>query len=243
MRQDRQLALARFMLPTALKCDRFVALNGKVVDELTAVHIPNSRIIELPNGVETDAIPVKTSYDLHTPARLIFVGRLHPQKGIDTLLHAVCQLAEHHDICLRLLGDGPLKAELAALAKRLGIAERVQFHGQTDDVLAHLQEADIFVLPSRAEGLSNALLEAMSFALPVVVSAIPGNVDVIDNDQNGLRFTVDDPDSLVQNLASLLTNANQRQRLGRQARQTVERHYSLSAVADQYIDLYRDLIS
>ncbi|MAT97546.1 MAG: hypothetical protein CL608_10425 [Anaerolineaceae bacterium] len=243
MREDRQLALARFMLPTALKCDRFVALNEKVVDELTAVHIPNSRIIELPNGVETDAIPAKTSYDLHTPARLIFVGRLHPQKGIDTLLHAMRQLTERHDVCLHLLGDGPLKEELMDLVEELGITHLVKFHGQTDDVLAHLQEADLFVLPSRAEGLSNALLEAMSCSLPVVVSAIPGNVDVIEHNQNGLRFTVDDPDSLAQTLASLLTNANQRRQLGRQARQTVERHYSLSAVADQYIDLYRDLIS
>ncbi len=242
MREDRQLALARFMLPTALKCDRFVALNEKVVDELTAVHIPNSRIIELPNGVETDAILAKTSYDLHTPARLIFVGRLHPQKGLDTLLHAVRQLTERHEICLHLLGDGPLKAELAALAKQLGIAERVLFHGQTDDVLGHLQEADLFVLPSRAEGLSNALLEAMSCGLPVVVSAIPGNVDVIEHNQNGLRFTVDDPGALAQNLASLLTNANQRRQLGRQARQTVEHRYSLSAVADQYIDLYQNLM-
>lgn len=242
MRQDRQLALARFMLPTALKCDRFVALNEKVVEELTAVHIPNSRIIELPNGVETDAIPAKTNYALHAPARLIFVGRLHSQKGIDTLLHAVRQLVEHHDVCLHLLGDGPLKAELVDLANQLGIAERVLFHGQTDDVLTHLQEADLFVLPSRAEGLSNALLEAMSCGLPVVVSAIPGNVDVIEHEQNGLRFTVDDPDSLAQNLATLLTNANQRKRLGCQARQTVECRYSLSAVADQYIDLYQNLL-
>jgi glycosyltransferase involved in cell wall biosynthesis len=153
------------------------------------------------------------------------------------------QLAERHDVCLYLLGDGPLKEELMHLAEQLEITDRVLFHGQTDNVLTHLQEADLFVLPSRAEGLSNALLEAMSCGLPVVVSAIPGNVDVIDHNQNGLRFTVDDPDALAQILTSLLTNANQRKRLGRQARQTVERRYSLSAVADQYIDLYRDLMN
>ncbi|MEJ2750554.1 MAG: glycosyltransferase family 4 protein, partial [Anaerolineae bacterium] len=242
MQQDRQLALARLMLPTALKCDRFVALNKRVVEELTAVNVPPSHIIELPNGVETDAIPAKTNYALHEPARLIFVGRLHPQKGVDTLLHAMRQLIEHHNVALRLLGDGPLKDELEILAGQLGIASHVEFCGQTDQVLEHLQQADLFVLPSRAEGISNALLEAMTCGLPVIVSAIPGNVDVITHDQNGLRFTVDDPDSLAQNITSLLTQPHQRERLGRQARQTVERHYSLSSVADQYIALYQDLV-
>lgn len=242
MQQDRQLALARFMLPAALQCDRFVALNKQVVAELTAVHVPPSRIIELANGVETETITAKTDYVLHTPARLIFVGRLHPQKGVDTLLRAMQQLAERHNVCLQLLGDGPLKEELTHLADRLGIADRVEFLGQTDQVLAHLQQADLFVLPSRAEGISNALLEAVACGLPAVVSAIPGNVDVIEHDQNGLHFTVDDPNSLAQSLASLLTQPERRERLGRQARQTVERHYSLSSVADQYITLYQDLV-
>lgn len=243
MQQDRQLALARFMLPTALQCDRFVALNKKVVAELTAVNVPPARIIELPNGVETDTVPAKTSYELHQPARLVYVGRLHPQKGIDTLLHALRQLLDHHDIHLQLLGDGPIRDELVSLAEELGITTHVEFHGQTDQVQAHLQQADLFVLPSRAEGISNALLEAMACGLPVIVSAIPGNVDVIEHNHNGLRFTVDDSDALAHHLTTLLTQPERRERLGRQARQTVERHYSLNVVADQYITLYRDLLT
>jgi glycosyltransferase involved in cell wall biosynthesis len=68
-------------------------------------------------------------------------------------------------------------------------------------------------------------------------------VDVINHDQNGLHFTLDDPDSLAKNVASLLAKSDQRKRLGRQARQTVESRYSLSAIGDQYIHLYRDLMN
>jgi glycosyltransferase involved in cell wall biosynthesis len=106
-----------------------------------------------------------------------------------------------------------------------------------------LQQADIFVLPSRAEGISNALLEAMAAGLPAVVSQIPGNVDVIEHEKNGLHFTVDDPHSLADSLLTVLTQADLRGQLGRQARQRVENDFSLNYVADRYIALYQTLLA
>jgi glycosyltransferase involved in cell wall biosynthesis/Ser/Thr protein kinase RdoA (MazF antagonist) len=245
MRRGQQLALSRLMLPTALQCDRFVALNKAVVQELTAVHVPPQNIVELPNGVETEDIMPKANYQLHEPARLVFVGRLHPQKGLDTLLQAFQQLSRQYasDLQLQLLGDGPLREELILLAELLEIADKVQFVGQTDQVMSYLQQADIFVLPSRAEGISNALLEAMAAGLPVVVSQIPGNVDVIEHEKNGLLFTVDDPYSLADSLLTVLTQADLREQLGQQARQRVENDFSLNYVADRYIALYQTLLA
>lgn len=244
MRQDQQLALARYMLSTALQCDRFVALNKTVVQELTAAGVPGHKIVELPNGVEVDAITPKSDYTLHLPARITFVGRLHRQKGLDTLLQAFQKLRGQHPgeaIRLQLIGDGPLREELVALAEQLGIRPHVEFHGRSDEVLAQLQQADIFVLPSRAEGLSNALLEAMSCGLPLIASDVPGNIDVVEHRKNGLLFEVDEPGALAEQLRSLLTEPNLRRRLGREARRTVERDFSLSHVADRYRTLYRDL--
>mgnify|MGYP002625335207 FL=1 len=129
------------------------------------------------------------------------------------------------------------------LANQLGITQQVTFHGQTDEVLLHLQQADLFVLPSRAEGISNALLEAMSCGLPVVVSAIPGNLDVIDYGYNGLHFPVGNTGALAHCLQRLLDQPDLREQLGRQARQTVEYRFSLNSVADQYIALYRNLLT
>lgn len=245
MRHNKQLALSRYMLPTALQCDRFVALNKTVVEELTAVQVPSHHIVELPNGVETDDIAAKTDYQLHDPARIVFVGRLHPQKGLDTLLQALQQLREKYDgrLQLQLLGDGPLRAELTQLAEQLDISDIVHFVGQTDEVTRYLQEADVFVLPSRAEGISNALLEAMAAGLTAVVSQIPGNVDVIEHEKNGLLFTVDDPQALAESVHRVLTQANLREQLGRQARQRVVDRFSLGYVADCYIDLYRTLLA
>lgn len=245
MRRNQQLALSRYMLPTALQCDRFVALNKKVVQELTAVHVPSQHIIELPNGVETDAITARVSYELHEPARIVFVGRLHPQKGLDTLLQACQQLRQQYKggLQLQLLGEGPLREELVLLAEKLEISDIVHFMGQTDQVMSYLQQADIFVLPSRAEGISNALLEAMAAGLPAVASRIPGNVDVVEHEKNGLLFTVDDPDSLASSLLTVLTQPDYRERLGRNARQRVVEHYSLSYVADGYIALYKNLLA
>ena len=245
MRRNKQLALSRYMLATALECDRFVALNKTVVQELTAVHVPAQHIVELPNGVETDFISPKATYELHEPACLVFVGRLHPQKGLDTLLHAFKQLCRLYGgkLKLQLLGEGRLHEELVLLCEQLEIADNVYFMGQTDQVMSYLQQADIFVLSSRAEGISNALLEAMAVGLPAVVSQIPGNVDVIEHEKNGLLFTVDDPHSLAESLLTVLTQADLRERLGRQARQRVVDHFSLTYVADRYIALYQTLLA
>lgn len=246
MRKEKQLALARYMLPTALKSDRFVALNKTVVTELAAAGVPSDRITRLPNGVEIDELFTKTDYALQDPARLLFVGRLHEQKGLDVLLEAVSQVLQHAPdmgIRLQLLGDGPLHEELRSLADSLGISAHVEFLGQRETVTEYLKQADIFVLPSRAEGISNALLEAMACGLPAVVSKIPGNVDVVEQGKNGLVFTVDDPESLADSLLLLLTQEKLRAELGRAARRTVEAGYSLDYVADQYINIYRELLS
>jgi L-malate glycosyltransferase len=246
MRIGQQLPLSRFLLPVALQSDRFVATNRTIVQELISVGVPADRIIQLPNGVETDSVPVKVNYVLHDPVRLIFVGRLHEQKGLEILLTAFQRLVGLYpdlNLRLQLLGDGPLRRNLTDLSQQLGIAAQVDFVGMTGQVFDYLQQADVFILPSRAEGHSNALLEAMACGLPVVVSNIPANVDVIENKQNGLIFNPGDPDSLVDAVESLLQQLGLRERLGRAARQTIGSRYSLGFIADRYISLYRDVLS
>lgn len=245
MQQDKQLALSRFMVPTALQSDCFVALNRTIVDELAAAGVPLHRIVSLPNGVACTDLDVKQDYALHTPVRMVFVGRLHPQKGLDTLLRAVQRLLQERstlDLRLQLLGDGPLRADLAHLAEQLQITRYVEFWGERDDVLAHLPRADLFVLPSRAEGISNALLEAMACGLPVIVSQIPGNVELVQHERSGLLFPVDNERALAEELLTLIERPALRARLGRAARATVENEYSLDSVAARYVALYRRLL-
>ena len=244
MREDRQLALARFMLPTALTCDRFVALNRDVISELTEAGVPTSRIVELPNGVETGLVR-RTDYSLHDPARVLYVGRLHAQKGLDTLLHAFASLLAQTDqpCTLRLVGEGPARQQLVTLAGRLGIAQRVDFVGRRDDVARQLEHADVFVLPSRAEGLSNALLEAMACGVPPVVSDIAGNREVVRHRRTGLAVAMDDPAALAAALREALEDRELREELGTAARRSAEQTYGLDGVAERYIALYRSLLA
>ena len=245
MRENRQLWGARYLLPIALACDRFVALNTAVVDELVAVGVPRSRIISIPNGVRTESAPSRTDHRTGGPVRIVFVGRLHEQKGIETLLAAAVRLDEPAADRMRveLIGEGPHREYLESMIRDLDLTDTVTLTGVVDDVDTRLRAADVFVLPSRAEGLSNALLEAMANGVPPVVSDVPGNTDVIEHEVNGLRFSVGDPESLATGLDRLIDDEVLRTRLGRQARRHVEREYSLTSVVDRYVDLYESLTS
>jgi glycosyltransferase involved in cell wall biosynthesis len=142
-----------------------------------------------------------------------------------------------------VVGDGPLRDELSALARDLDVASDVRFLGYRDDVAPFLEDADAFVLPSRAEGISNALLEAMALGLPVIASAVPGNTDVVEHEANGLLVDVDDPASLGAAVLRLLDEPDLRRRLGRAARRTVAGRYSIEHVGRRYVTLYRELVS
>jgi glycosyltransferase involved in cell wall biosynthesis len=245
MRREQQLPLASYMIPTALKCDRFVATTGTIVNELKAEGVPAGCIVQLPNGVETDLIDPKSGYNFGKTVRVTFVGRLHDQKGLDILFQGFSKLCEKFsslDIQLQLVGDGPLRNNLLSLAKQLKIDAKVNFVGKTDRVYSYLKETDIFVLPSRAEGMSNALLEAMAFGLPVIVSNIPGNALLVQNEKNGLVFETENSDALVEALSLCLNDSAFRERMGKAARSTIEEKYSLESVAERYIALYREFL-
>lgn len=243
MRLGRQLRGARFLLAEAARSDRFVALNPAVVEELRAVGVPPECIVSLPNGVALEGLSPKPDLSLVGAATVVYVGRLHPQKGLDTLIDAVALVHRRSPGSLRLMliGEGPQRAELEGQVRRLGLAEWVTLTGEREDVGECLRSADAFVLPSHAEGLSNALLEAMAHGLPVVVSSVPGNVDVIDHDVNGLIFPVGDPVALADRLALLASDEAARVRLGQAARATVEAEYDLDLVVDSYMALYEEL--
>jgi glycosyltransferase involved in cell wall biosynthesis len=239
MEEDRQLKFASRLLSTALGCDRFVALNSLVVDELVEAGVDESRIVRSSNGVDV----VERLQEAEGPIRVIYVGRLHPQKSLPDLVHAVAEVAKtHHTIDCRFVGEGPEQNGLESLAVSLGLGDRLTLHGRSDDVANELRQAHIFVLPSAVEGMSNALLEAMSAGLAVIASDIPGNRDVVTHDHDGLLFPHGDIAALSAAIDSLVMDASYRQRLGAAAHQTVMERYAMDVVADCYIDLYRDLI-
>jgi L-malate glycosyltransferase len=242
MRRGDQLPLSGLLVPLALRADRFVALNPEVRAELLAAGVAADRIVDIPNGVEPG--PARDGYALHDPARVVFVGRLHEQKGVDVLLGALARLrADRPDlpVQLDLLGEGPEEAALRALASRHGRDREVRFVGRCDDVAGRVAAADVFVLPSRAEGLSNALLEAAALGTPCIVTDLPGNRRVVTDGHDGAVVPVGDDRRLATTLARLLDDEPTRERLGRAARATVEDRFTVASVAASYLALYRQL--
>ena len=179
-----------------------------------------------------------------SPARAsIFTGRLHPQKNLPLLLEAWTEVAPHAPANLILVGPGNDRQPLIELASSLGIADRVQFVGAVDNPADYLRAADVFVLPSVAEGMSNSLLEAMATALPCVVSGIGGNTDLIADGQTGRLVTEPTAEAWSERLLELLENPAEARRLGTAARERIDREFAHGVVVDRYVELYRRMIA
>ena len=133
--------------------------------------------------------------------RLFALGRLHPNKGFDTLLRALALLP---GATLALAGDGAERDALGRLARELGVAERVQFLGWRTDTAALLAACDVFICPSRHEPLGNVVLEAWSAARPVVAAASQGPTELIEHGNTGLLVPKDAPEPMAAAIAGLL---------------------------------------
>ncbi|MBI5555276.1 MAG: glycosyltransferase family 4 protein [Elusimicrobia bacterium] len=174
---------------------------------------------------------------------VLYAGRLEKGKGVDILLtcwSAVCQ--QFPTAHLLILGDGTLLASLKNRAMSLDCREQIHFLGTIQEIHKYLQTADLFVLPSLAEGLSNALLEAASCRLAIIATDIGGTNELIGNGRNGLLVTLGNSQILAERIVFLLTDEQERSRLGTAARQTVAANYSIGIIADKYLNLYKSLI-
>lgn len=245
MKDGRSVPGSRWMMGALRNVDRIIALNQEVARELEVIGVAADRIVCLPNGVETDGMARKSDYRANSEIVVTFVGRLHPQKGVETLLLALRTVVASSPqlACrLRLVGEGPLRPHLETQAQQLGIDHTTEFLGQVQDVFPVLRESDIFVLPSRAEGMSNALLEAMTCGLPCIATNIPANAEIIQDGRNGLLVNVDDDEDLAQAIIRLAESRGLREKLGREAASTIDSRYSLHRVAEQYLTLYQELL-
>ena len=190
----------------------------------------------IPNGVDLKYYaPVERDWD---QPRMLFVGRLVYQKGLDILFEALKDLTSH-PWKLSLVGDGPQREKLQSIVHQYGISDRVHFKCwlDGDDLVTQLQEANLFVFPSRHEGMPNAVLEAMACGLPVIASHIAGNEELVIDGENGLLVPSEDSVALRDAMSELLGSPSKRQRMGATGRQFIEANYSWSQIANQYLAL------
>jgi glycosyltransferase involved in cell wall biosynthesis len=163
--------------------------------------------------------------------RLLAMGRLHRNKGFDIALRALALLPGAH---LSVAGEGPERDALEALARDLGVADRVDFLGWRSDIGALLAANDIFVCSSRHEPLGNIVLEAWSAGRPVVAAAAQGPSELISDGQNGLLVAKEDAEALAAGIRALIDDAPRAARLARQGRAAYERDFTETAVVARW---------
>jgi glycosyltransferase involved in cell wall biosynthesis len=172
---------------------------------------------------------------------------LAPEKGLDTLIDAWPAVrAAHPGARLTLFGEGPerpaLEARVRVLGLTLGPGQAVELPGASPDATAALRDADLFVLPSREEGMSIALLEAMALGIPLVASSIPGNRRIVGDFKHGRLTPPDDPEALAHVINEQWTNFDRALHMSRAARSRVEQEFSIRIVARKHLDLFSELI-
>lgn len=216
-----------------------VVANSNGLASLARHHAPDIDIDMIPAGADLDAVEPPTVPTLEGPLRLLFVGRLVNQKGIDVLFRALATMKGHTDWTLTIAGEGPLKDELALAAHRLQLAERIVFRGwlERDHLPAIYEQADVFVLPSRDEGMPNAMLEAMAAGLPVVGSKVAGVDEVVIDGETGFLVPPEDADALAHALRIIIEDRDRTFELGQASRKRAEQRYSWTFAADSYLSL------
>ncbi len=233
-----------------LRNTALAAISADIERQWLALGFPPDRVVRMVSGVDAEHFrpgPVDPEIEALLPPRptprLIFTGRLHPQKNLDVLLDAWPAVAQRHGAILILVGQGPDQSRLAERARTLGVADSVRFLGHTADPAAILRAGDAFALPSVAEGMSNSLLEAMATGLPCLASRIGGNTDLLDDGRTGLLIPSSTPDAWASALNRLLDNPDLARALGAAARQKIETEFALPVVVDRYVALYQRLLT
>jgi glycosyltransferase involved in cell wall biosynthesis len=166
----------------------------------------------------------------------VYTGRISHEKGVDVLLEAWTRWKKPPEATLLIVGDGP---EAPRLKEKAGLD--VRWSGATGDVGTCLQAADVLVLPSRGEALSNSLLEAMACALPCIATRVGGTPEVLGDGKRGILIPPEDPEALAKALNDIASDPDLRKRLGQAGRSAVEDRFSIKATAAFYINLYEEL--
>lgn len=219
-----------------------VAMTEASLTELNDIGFPLERALFAPNGIKVSIkdINISNHHNNTDLCRVVFVGGLREQKGLEDLLYAWKKLMENtqHTLQLELWGEGPLDFKLNALCDDLGIKDSVVFRGHVESVREKLKDMDIFVLASLGEGNSNAILEAMAAGLPIVSTRVGGASMQVGLE--GERFLVQagDQDGLYVCLSELVENTHLRRHLGAVMHQRIIKYFEINKLAKNYITAY-----
>ena len=229
-----------FARSIARNATAWIANSREIEADLSRWGVPRERVHAIPNGVDVPEDVARQS--TNGVVRFLSMGRLDRDKAVDQTIRAFAALSADRPARLTILGDGPCRQELEALSRSLGQDGRIVFPGAVPDVTPYLREADVYLSTSVSEGMSNALLEAMSHAVMPVVSRVSGVADVVEEGVAGLVFPPGDESAFARRLEESLAMTREHRYATGEAARTAVRRFSLDRVAELHLSLYRRLI-
>lgn len=234
-----------FLLRRSMKwADRVVLNSREVVDFAVQMEgVDPCKIAIIPNGIDSrvfgkkedcSRLPLRFELGISADAILIgSIGRLHKQKGYDVLLTALSHV-KYQNWHLILIGIGPEKDRLQKQAGHLRISERVHFLGYRNDIPFILGMLDLYVQPSRFEGMPNALMEAMAAGLPVIACQVDGIAELLPNQLLGWRIPPDDAEKLSSAIQEACEKRLQAALRGQNARRWIEKNFSVNHMIQEW---------
>lgn len=246
----KRTAWGKLCLLMAKRATRIIAVSDSVKKELMEEDVPPDSIESIANGVDLDLYKpsmdksaIRRRMKLPDKSTIVYTGRLSTEKGVDVLVRSFALLVKTQPCQLLIIADGPELEAVARLIAEHNLDGSVMLVSNAGEVAPYLNASDVFVLPSRYEGLSNALLEAMACGLPVISTRVGGSRDIIEDGMSGLLVEADETDQLRDAMERVLCDRQLADTLGANARVAVEANHDMKSIANAYINLYRDLNS
>lgn len=227
--------------------DAVVPLSPELYNNLKKIPFLRKKLTLIQNGVDVSEIqccttvhPQLVQWKENDFFILGFIGRLIHLKGLDILFNALSVLEKDMRWKLALVGDGEQRAFLETLAKELNISENITFFGFQENRLDFLNGFDVFVLPSRSEGIPRCLMEAMAAKIPVISSDIPGAKELIVDGKTGYTFKAEDAGHLLQQINAVAAHYNEARKIASRGEKKIFAEYSANRMALDYELLYQN---
>ncbi len=253
----RRMAFSSLRLRQLKNVDHWVALTELMATEINSLGVPAERITMVPNAV---VIPEESASNPETRARYrlklgldgrriaIYSGRLSSEKNLDVLLQAWARVAQRYEKAQLLLAGGGgafrnVESQLRQQQRVLGIENSVRFLGHVSNVTEYLLAADLFVLPTSTEGMSNSLLEAMAAGNAIIATDIAANREVVTHEVDGLLVPPRDVEAFENAVVRAFDSAELSTRLGCAARERARTRHSVDAMTEAYLSVYGRVVS
>jgi glycosyltransferase involved in cell wall biosynthesis len=220
-------------------------VSKSVAEELNEYGINPDEIAIIGNGVDEKVFYFNRNKTKNGKIYVMYAGRIDREKGLFDLLECGKYLCEQRsDILFIIAGEGRDLNILKQKTKELNLQDKFLFLGQIDreQIVKWYHRASIFILPSYHEGLPTVLLEAMSCGLPVIATNVRGNRDLISPGENGILVPAHSPEKMAEAISTLIDDEAMRNRIGQNARNTIEKKYTWDKISKKMLECYESLI-